>query len=68
MNIYLLESLCNKIYKFGTVMSQLPGNRTYQKEPNLSRSEGYTVLMPPVLEHIFSEITASKLATFHYEL
>lgn len=49
-------------------MDQLPDNRTYQKDPNLLRSEDYTVLMPLMLELIFSESTASKLATFHYEL
>lgn len=68
MNMYLVKYLGNKVCKFGTVMDQLPGNRTYQKEPNLLRSEDYTVLMPLMLELISSEITASKLATFHYEL
>lgn len=66
--MYVLEYLGNKIYKFGTVMGQLPGDRRYQKEPNLSRSEDYTILIPLTLELIFSEITASKLATFHFEL
>lgn len=68
MNIYLPECLGNKTFKFGAVMGQLPGNRRYQKEPNLSRSQDYTILMPLMLELIFSEITASKLATFHFEL
>lgn len=62
MNMYLLGYLGNKTYKFGTVMGQLPGNRRYQKKPNLSRSEDYKVLMPLTLELIFSEITASKLS------
>lgn len=39
MNIYLLESLGNNIYKFGILLGCLPDNRRYQKDPNLLRSE-----------------------------